>query len=649
MQEPRIVSVEENKGEKPELSKFQEELKTKLQTITQTLHKAFEKTWQSKKALDLHAIQLYRGIHNAKVNPLDLSLESMQNNLHQYQSITHIQNDFTELLKMWKLVYENKVDDAFYKGYQYVLKMLEAHFIEIFIRFMSEPLAIKDSTVDEGEVKVDINILAAEITRNYIQHQLNNILVKKACDDFKAQLIPEITALNEKIKRLNRKYEKLVTCDLSSVYEKKNDTTLKMAPLLLDEQAVVGELTKERAELVKLQDQLYEKNSETVNQFILKLSAEIKIPEPDIDFNVLDELKQKRERLKHIVDSEKENIERAYYKKPKQREAINILIKKLNLLFPDLQQYKKNNDHFYMTNQTRSMETYNALQASYELLCKSNVVRPSGNFRERARNDLDKLNLEKDKRQQELLNLEKQLTDTVNQALSSNVRVKLHAKIISERRRELIRELMKMETICIISSEQLKARRAELDRIRNATLVVPDAISSAAKPLVASKDQRPDLQAEGLPKECKTDRSSVPISPTMQPLQDKSLTPAQDNRFTSASVTTEPVREVSMLNRFLHRMHTIYDAIKGLFSRCIRYCCCCFMKDEIDNESAAVRLDSLESVVAGGSTATLPFAISTPKNDTPVQKQKNSNPTMSNTGYVAGNNLNLVRKNPGSR
>lgn len=586
MTESRTASMGKNKSEyKNQVSEFQKALKDELTAIAQNIHKEFENAWKNKKELHAYAIYFYHGTHNdySSKSGIDLCLEEIVAKFNEYKDITQIKVDFISLRSKWGQAYANEVDKAFFEGYQILLYLMEAHFIETYIRSLSEPMP--EQRINSPGPELHLDSIAVKCVRN----QLQKSFFKQPGDSFKSAAGTEIKALNEKIDLYNKKYAKFVEDQAKFIEHKQAD---KMEDLAFHEKYLVNQITllealqQEREDLAGLRENLYVKNIKAVNQTIDQLAAEAQMPETGIDINTLEEFKQKREHLKYLKDAI-ENARRAFYRTPEQLAAKERLNEIRAFFIKEMRKYDDDHGSFFGVN-----PTYKALRDGYQLLRKSNVVSPSEDFQKKAKAKFENLSEKYKKRQQEMKDLQLELQNKAKQELDSDSTKKLSKQILSDLRDDLMRFVMNINEIVMFSAEWLDDYRTKLDTVRK-RIVAEQAAAQLAKAQEA-------LQ---------TIKNPEKITISSQPKVSNNEVKEVPEELAVLPVTQQSLANESMLNRVWQGICSFFSTIKSFLSRCYGYlCCCCIADDNADNAIPEAETRSPSPLIIKSTTAMIPFA-----------------------------------------
>lgn len=548
-------------------------------------------------------------------------------------------------------------NNAFYEGYLRVLEVMEAHFIETFIRSMSLSAPILPIVQEQEEQKADIDAIANNIVLEYKAHLEKQIFKDVAA--FKNEIALKTKVVDEKIKSFNLAYTALVDYTIHQAEKSDTDVEQRIKQLLEEEQALekhkltFEQLKQDRAILCELRDSHSDQHIQDIENFLISYKAGFKMPElgpysqaefkidyktefemSEVDLNAFDGCKQKINNLKYI-QIKIEQMLRAMYATPeqaKQEQAVGIS-KTIAEINEKIQNYYKDNRGIFFTSQT-VLDTFELLKTSYKILQNSPIVSRSEVFKSEL-SELGKLYSARTAKTEEIKELGTLLRDKVSQELSREGMVTIREEIASRARDDLILTAIKLDDIQVISPDFLQKRRETQDQAWMSVFVTQAALPLVEKGLVESRVPtaayvlaRLNTYKDSLPKETKPapiaikalDTIPAPIAikpPEEKPVQTEPVVPEEEQPeiITSQNTPPPPIQQPvahllpssppkqseSLWQRFLHGAKDFFEKVKIFFTQYFNCFRCCRKTKPLDADFPSASFKS--------STTVLPFGI----------------------------------------
>lgn len=411
---------------------------------------------------------------------LPATIEAVLHKFNEYRSVKAIRDDFRILRDKWEEVCKkqniNQENAGFYHGFDYLLLMIESHFIDTFLQKLSLPTL--NVTFEEKELSSqpkdsqDIE----KISKKY-QDDLKNELEKsflQECTAFRKQLNESFKPLNDRIAHANNRLNIINERKLGQPRTqriKRIEQLIKQELQLAVDCYDVEEVKQELDQLQTEQKQLLEQNKQKTTDFLTKQAG---IQDAGLLFDVQNEFKDVRARLKkinNIIDDKK----RRYGMLSEQKNAMDALNELLiktpkNGFNQDLAQYQY--DHYYKYDMTRWMwnnqvvATYNLLIKHYtDLNDKLKMLSQEKTTDEidRQTHDIESLQQLKQETEHQLHSLEQALRDKNNQMISLDAIRELRLQLIDRHRETLYQYAATMPVIPTIQDESILRRRQDLD------------------------------------------------------------------------------------------------------------------------------------------------------------------------------------------
>ena len=646
--------VQELDEEKPvSVAVYHEVLKNELKHHIETLQGGFMQAWlQDTPALITPAAKIYRSGNNQTRDKFELSIEALLETFpKRFTKFKDIEDVFEALYGQWEEERKKSPNNSFHQGYLLILQMTEMHFIEAFARSFSAPLASQPVLSEEKEQKVDVSAIASTIVKEYKTKFEKDIYA--GVDALIEKVSARTQIINQQIKIFNQTFSEMADYKISQEY-KNNDLNDRIQELLTEEQKLIEhtsqfqQLQSNRQILYKAREKHTEKYSKRIDRFIEKRKTELNLSEPEINAFKFDAFQAKKNRLDQL-EASIDQLLRTNYIKPEQLTAKQPFLDKLKSVNELVQKYHNDHSGLFVRSRAATGKAYELLNDSYNLLSKSPIATPLEELQQPAQQELDRLNEQRDKRKQELDDLQKQLKDTVSQELSREGPVKLREAIMMRLRNELI-SLMEHDEIQVIGSSFLQERREALDRAWSNVFAAPEALllveksfsKSAVDPVIyAAVSKKIQTYKESLPKAIEIppttaipaiqpelitqeDKQQEPVSPIQSatavqesiPDSTPATTPAKTVVAVSPPKAPEPEQPVSRWRRAWNYVQDLFGQIRNFFAYC--FSCCRVEQEPLDAEFSTER-QATTVIPKGGSTANMPFTVSSI--DSPAIKQ----------------------------